>query len=124
MGRLSKEKIEELKAGHYRHNCEWRDHILVKHPADLHLYTTEIYRNKPDFIIETGTAYGGSSLFFADMLDLFNPGGHVITIDIDAGVIPVHENVTYIQGSSVAPDIVAKVRDCLLYTSPSPRDRS
>ena len=107
---LGKEDIERLKLNHYRHNCEWRNHILVKSPADMTLYSTEIFRRKPDYIIETGTAFGGSALFFADMLSLFNPTGRVITIDIDAEITPVHDLITCLKGSSVDPVIVDKVR--------------
>lgn len=90
---------------------EWRGVKILKYPNDLLLYAEVIYKNKPDFIIETGTKFGGSALFFADMLDLFNPGGKVITIDISNKEIDIFdERIEYILGSSADRIIVEAVK--------------
>jgi len=68
---------------------------------------------RPDYIIETGTLYGGTTLFYADVLSNVNPHGKVITIDIEpkveeASTLPLwKERVEMIVGSSVD----AKVTD-------------
>src|SRR5579863_2103453 len=41
---------------------------------------------RPDYIVETGTLYGGTTLFYADVLSQVNPQGKVITIDIAPNV--------------------------------------
>ena len=50
-------------------------------------------------------------MFFADMLRLFNPGGKVITIDIEPEVVPVHESIVFLRGSSVSETILDAVRE-------------
>ena len=52
--------------------------LLNKLPCDLFIYPDIFYHNKPDTIIEIGTARGGSSIWFSDLI----PDGKVITIDI------------------------------------------
>lgn len=75
------------------------------------LYAEMIYENQPDFIIEAGTSFGGSALFFADMLKVLCGGGKVISIDVRnrVGRKPYHPNLEFIRGSSVDPEIVQDV---------------
>jgi cephalosporin hydroxylase len=66
---------------------------------------------RPDYIIETGTANGGTTLFYATVLSNVNPDGKVITVDVDpkvdrASKLPVwKQNVEMIVGSSVDPKV-------------------
>lgn len=78
-----------------------------KCPLDLWLYQEILFEVKPDLIIETGTAEGGSALFLASMCDLLNRG-HVMTVDIDDKPRPPHPRVTYLAGSSTSPVIIAQ----------------
>lgn len=96
-----------IKKGNY---IKWRDCSILKMPSDLMLYHQAIYENKPDFIIETGTKYGGSALFLADMCELVG-NGHVITIDIEDRQRPKHNRVTYIKGSSIDRAVIDKVKE-------------
>ena len=76
-----------------------------------------IWNVKPDFIIETGIAHGGSLIFSASMLELIGGYGHVLGIDIDIREHnrveiekhPMFKRITMIQGSSTDPEIVKKV---------------
>ena len=63
-------------------------------------------------IIETGTAFGGSALHFADCLAMTRQGGHVITVDIEAQERTFNTDgaVTFLVGSSVDPAIVDLIR--------------
>lgn len=84
----------------------WRGVQVVKFPADLILYAQTIFTLKPDWIIETGTKYGGSALFFGDMLDLFVGGdSKVLSIDVIERPLPAHKRVEYLVGSSVDRDV-------------------
>lgn len=89
----------------------WRGVTVIKYATDLILYSEMIYENKPDFIVEAGTAYGGSAFFFADMLNTLCGGGRVLTIDTRNRVTKRHPDVEYIIGSSTDPKIVKKVND-------------
>jgi cephalosporin hydroxylase len=78
---------------HNRGLLEWMGAPTYKLPSDLLLYQEAIFRNRPDVIIETGTMFGGSALFFAHMMDLAGHG-RVITIDIaDIEHVPCYEAV-------------------------------
>lgn len=78
----------------------WRGVHVVKFPTDLILYQEAIYENRPEIIIETGTKFGGSALFFADMLSLCCGGGEVVTVDIEKRPVPADPRIEYVIGSS------------------------
>jgi len=87
----------------------WRGHKTIKYPNDLLTYHKVIWEKKPDVIIETGTAYGGSAVFFGDMLNLLGKG-KVISIDKEPQATPEHERVTYIIGRSTAVDTLERLK--------------
>jgi cephalosporin hydroxylase len=84
-------------------------------PPDLLVTQEVITEIKPDFIVETGTKYGGSALFYASILDHVNPDGRIITVDIDpqvekAGKLPLFRKyVRVIKGDSVGPSTLAQI---------------
>lgn len=79
-----------------------------KCPLDLWLYQEILFELKPDLILETGTAEGGSALFFGAMCDLLGKG-RIISVDVDARPKPAHPRVTYLLGSSTAPEIISQL---------------
>jgi len=89
---------------------KWRETEVDKFPQDLTLYAQVIFKRKPSFIIETGTAYGGSALFFGDML-LLSGGCRVFSVDVKARNAPSHPFVTYLEGSSVDEEILKHLRN-------------
>lgn len=93
-------------------NTYWMGIPVLKCPLDLWLYQEIIYRIKPDFIIETGTAHGGSALYLAHLLDILG-NGKVITIDINSTEngwkIPEHPRIEYLFGDSVSQNIILNV---------------
>jgi cephalosporin hydroxylase len=86
----------------------WFGTKIQKLPLDLWMYQEILHETKPDFIIETGTADGGSAKFFASLFDLMKKG-KIITIDIKKVKIN-HPRVTTLTGSSTDPKIVQQVR--------------
>ena len=70
-------------------------------PLDLWIYQELVDELRPDLIVETGTAYGGSGLFLADLCEVAG-NGRVVTIDIRerAGDVE-HPRLTKIVGSSI-----------------------
>jgi cephalosporin hydroxylase len=76
-----------------------------------------IWQIKPDLIVETGIAHGGSIIFSASMLQLLGGDGLVVGIDIDIRAHnrqaieahPMAPRIRMIEGSSVAPEVVAQV---------------
>jgi cephalosporin hydroxylase len=80
---LSKAKNVLIKADRYRwlHQNSWMGEPLLNLPQDMFALQEIIYRTKPDYIIETGVAWGGSLLFSASMLELIG-GKMAIGIDV------------------------------------------
>src|SRR3712207_4401031 len=74
------------------------------------IYQEILFETKPGFVIETGTAHGGSALFLAHMCDLLGKG-RIVTIDIEEKPDrPSHDRITYLKGSSTSEEILFKVR--------------
>jgi cephalosporin hydroxylase len=91
----------------------WLGTQVIKCPLDLWMYQEIVYRTRPDVIIETGTWNGGSAHFLACICDLLE-AGRVITIDIEEqDGRPPHPRLTYLTGSSVAPETLERVRDMI-----------
>jgi cephalosporin hydroxylase len=88
----------------------WLGTQVLKCPLDLWVYQEILSRTRPDVIVETGTWAGGSALFLASICDLLG-AGRVITIDIEErGDRPTHPRITYVTGSSVEAEVVARIR--------------
>lgn len=88
----------------------WEDVVILKNPLDLWLYQEVLFSTRPDLIIETGTAHGGSALFLARILDIVD-NGRIITVDTNAAPErPVHPRITYVAGSSTSPEVVEGLR--------------
>lgn len=91
-------------------NTYWLGVPALKCPLDLWIYQEIIFKLRPDLIIESGTAHGGSALFLACMCDLIN-SGHIISIDIEKKEgRPAHNRIEYLLGSSISDEIVHIVK--------------
>jgi cephalosporin hydroxylase len=123
------QKANELK---YSYHFEWQGRPIIQYPQDIVAMHELIWQIKPDLIIETGIAHGGSLIFSASqlaqldmcdaieagtMLDPKYPKRMVLGIDIDIRphnraaieVHPMASRIQMIQGSSIDPDIIAQV---------------
>jgi len=89
----------------------WLGLPAQKMPMDFWVYQEIIWETRPQFIIETGSYYGGSALFFASICDLIGEG-KVVTIDVEdlASRKLSHPRITAIVGSSVSDDVIRQVR--------------
>ena len=101
----------------YAYVWNWMGLPVIQMPEDLIKVQEIIFETKPDFIIETGVAWGGSLLFYASVLNSLG-NGKVIGIDL---TIPDHnrkaimesngsELITLIEGSSVSMGIFEEVK--------------
>lgn len=91
-------------------STRWLGYRMLKCPMDLWMYQELIYGLKPDLVVETGTYEGGSAYYLASLFDLIGRGD-IVTIDVhEPPVRPVHPRITYLTGSSTAPDILERVR--------------
>lgn len=100
----------------YMNNYSWLGRPIIQLPTDMVAIQEIIWAVKPDLVIETGVAHGGSLILSASILELLGHG-KVIGIDIDIRPHnrkaiedhPLAHRIQLIEGSSVAPDVVAKV---------------
>lgn len=116
----------------YSYNFSWQGRPIIQYPQDIVAMQELIWTVKPDLIIETGIAHGGSLIFSASMLALldmteaiesgttFDPSTStrkVLGVDIDIRqhnrkaieAHPMAGRIEMIQGSSIAPDIIKRV---------------
>lgn len=101
----------------YSYGFSWLGRPIIQLPDDMIRIQEAIYQVQPDIIIETGIAHGGSLIFYASLMEMIGRG-HVVGLDIDIRphnraaieAHPMAKRITMIEGSSVAPEVVAQVR--------------
>lgn len=116
----------------YPYHFEWLGRPIIQYPTDIVAVQELIWHVKPDLIIETGIAHGGSLIFSASMLTLLDYADavnqdpamtsvklrrHVVGVDVDIrphnrAAIEAHpfsSRITMIEGSSVDPKIVNSI---------------
>lgn len=102
----------------YMNNFSWLGRPLIQLPSDAMAMQEIIWAVKPDLIIETGVAHGGSVVLSASLLELLGHG-EVLGIDIDIRTHnrqaieahPLAHRISLIEGSSTDPAVVAQVRE-------------
>src|SRR6266850_8131030 len=75
--------MQETAKFKYTYHFEWLGRPIIQLPQDMIAMQEIIWKVKPDLIVETGIALGGSLIFYASMLELLSEDGHVVGIDID-----------------------------------------
>lgn len=89
----------------------WMGVPAAKCPMDMWMYQELIHAMKTDLLIETGTLFGGSALFFAHLFDIIGHG-KVISVDIELkSGLPQHPRIEYLQGSSVDKEVLAQIEE-------------
>lgn len=100
----------------YSYHFKWLGRPIIQYPQDIVAIQEIIWQVKPDLIIETGIAHGGSLVFSASILDLIG-NGKVLGIDVDIRKHnkieienhPLHKRINMIQGSSIDKNVIKKV---------------
>jgi cephalosporin hydroxylase len=99
------------------YEISWFGIPIIQNPYDILLMQELIFKLKPDLIIETGIAHGGSLLFYASLFELLGKG-KVIGVDIDIREHnkqliekhPFFKRVKMFEGSSTDEKILSKIR--------------
>ena len=121
----SKNAFEELtrqwvKVGwneKYPYTFSWMGRPIIQLPEDIIRTQEVIWKVKPDVIVETGIAHGGSLIFNASLCKAIGKG-RVIGVDIEIRphnreaieAHPMYELITMIEGSSTDPEVVGRVK--------------
>jgi cephalosporin hydroxylase len=103
----------------YSYTFTWLGRPIIQHPEDLVRLQEAIFTLRPDVVIETGVAHGGSLIFYASLLKAMGSDGRVVGIDIDIrprnrDAIESHPLASYIsllEGDSAAPEVVSRARE-------------
>jgi cephalosporin hydroxylase len=115
---LTREWFERSSRLEYPYHFTWMGLPIIQFPQDIVAMQELVWRVKPDLIIETGVARGGSVVFYASLLELVGGEGRVIGIDVDIRApnraaieaSSVFKRITLVEGSSTDPAVVARVR--------------
>lgn len=131
---LSRKWILDASAHSYSYNFAWMGRPIIQFPQDMVAMQEIIWNTRPDLIIETGIAHGGSLILNASMLALLEladaattggtvdpkaPRRKVLGIDIDIRAHnraaiethPMASRIQMLEGSSIDPGIVQQVRN-------------
>ena len=118
----------------YSYNFSWLGRPIIQYPQDMVAMQEIIWQVKPDLVIETGIAHGGSLIMSASVLALLDycdaieagetldpiaPHRRVLGVDIDIRAHnraaieshPMASRIDMIEGSSIEPSIIDRVRD-------------
>ena len=104
----------------YPYCFSWFGVPIIQLPEDMLRYQEAVFALKPDVIVETGVAHGGSAVFSASLCRLIGKG-RVIAIDVEIRPHnrkrieshPLFDLITLVEGSSTAPEVVEQVRSAI-----------
>ncbi|KKM99584.1 hypothetical protein LCGC14_1146470 [marine sediment metagenome] len=118
---LFRKEIVKVK---YAYNFKWAGIQILKVPQDIIALQEIIWKVKPNLVIETGVAHGGSAIFFASILELLERCGEIENgevIGIEIGLYPetrktifnhpLSKKITIIDGSSIDEEVIKRVKE-------------
>lgn len=114
---LSRIWVREVTRYKYGYNFSWMGRPIIQTPQDMVALQEVVWRTRPDVIVETGVAHGGSLIYHASLMELLGGNGRVIGVDVE---IRSHNRVevenhsmarriTLIEGSSVDTAVLQRV---------------
>ncbi|MEP7319340.1 MAG: cephalosporin hydroxylase family protein [Panacibacter sp.] len=101
----------------YSYNFSWMGRPIIQYPQDMIAMQEIIWEVKPDLIIETGIAHGGSLIYYASLLELIG-NGEVLGVDIDIRAHnkaeierhPMYKRIKMIEGSAISEETLLEVK--------------
>jgi len=117
--RLTREWFIASSKFEYSYHFTWLGRPIIQFPQDIIAMQEIVWRVKPNLIIETGIAHGGSLIFYASMLELVGGNGQVLGVDIDIREHnrveiekhPMFKRITMVQGSSSDEVVIKQIYD-------------
>lgn len=116
---LSRIWLREITRHKYAYNFSWMGRPVIQFPQDMIAMQEIIWDVKPDLIIETGIAHGGSLIYYASLLEMAGSDGYVLGIDVDirphnrAAIEehPMFRRIRMIEGSSTSEKVLGEVKE-------------
>lgn len=123
---VTREWFDAASRHEYSYHFTWLGRPIIQFPQDIVALQEIIWSVQPRVIVETGIARGGSLIFYASMLELLGRDGLVVGVDIDIRPHnrteiqhhPMMKRIRLIEGSSIDPAIVLRVREIVGDRSP------
>lgn len=114
---LTRKWFIESSKYEYSYHFSWMGRPIIQFPQDIVAMQEVIWQVKPDLIVETGIAHGGSLIFYASMLELIGGQGHVLGVDVDIRKHnrieiekhPMFKRITMLAGSSIDDEVAGKI---------------
>ncbi len=133
---LSQDWLRESMQRRYVYNFDWMGRPIIQYPQDMVALQEIVWGTKPDVILETGIAHGGSLILSAsllamldyadavergELLDPAKPKRRVVGIDIDIRAHnraameshPMASRITMIEGSSTAQETIDRAKEAV-----------
>jgi cephalosporin hydroxylase len=115
------ELVKRTLAYRWTYNFSWLGRPVIQFPPDLVAIQELIWTIRPQRVVETGIAHGGSLIHSASILELIGGDGRVVGVDIDIrpanreaiDAHPLRRRIDTIEGSSITPETFAKVREAV-----------
>ena len=116
--RLSRAWFDRSCEFSYSYNFTWLGRPIIQFPQDIVALQEIIWAVKPQLIIETGIAHGGSLVLSSSLLELIGGTGRVLGVDIEIRphnrraieAHPMSKRITLLEGSAIDDGIAAQVR--------------
>ncbi len=117
MVQLTQQWFQKASKLEYSYHFKWLGIPIIQFPQDVVAVQELVWDIKPDLIVETGVARGGSLILYASLLEMIGGEGTVLGIDIDIRphnralieTHPMSRRIELLEGSSVADEIVEQV---------------
>jgi len=117
--RVYSQKFNEIATDlSYVYQWDWLGEPILQSPSDMIVIQEKIFEIKPDIIVETGVAWGGSILFYATILDSINKGKVIgIDLNLDKKIVNKLKNkkfskrIELIKNNSLSKDIDKKLEN-------------
>jgi cephalosporin hydroxylase len=118
VARAANELLVRSARYRYSYNFTWLGRPIIQYPQDIVALQEIVWSVRPDLIVETGIAHGGSLVLSASLLELAGGPGEVVGVDIEIRphnreaieAHPLGRRIHMIEGSSVDPGVVEQVR--------------
>ena len=103
----------------YPYTFSWLGRPIIQAPEDMIRMQEVIFALRPDLIIETGVAHGGSLIFYASLFKAMGLPGRVVGVDIEIRphnraaieAHPLFSYLTLVEGSSIDAATIKRVRE-------------
>lgn len=108
----------------YSYEFSWLGRPIVQYPQDIVMLQELVWRLRPDLVIETGVAHGGSSILIASLLELnaiagYSSDAQIVSIELALRdenreailAHPMSSRIRLIDGSSIEQSVIQRVTE-------------